>query len=254
MIFPENCEQNGFPDFIFVNPQLGENLGSAARGMLNFGISKLVLVNPREGWLNSQAIARASGAGRLLSEAAIYSDLKTAIAHCSYVFATTARKRGLSKPLVEPNKAIQEAHKMINKGDRVAFLLGPERTGLTNKEITVANAYVTFSTNQNFSSLNLAHSALLLAYEWSKYSQEIINLDLNWKQSPLASQSSKLKLVEMMIEDLENTNYFEPVNRVEQMKDYLRNLFYRLDLTEGEVKTIHRIRKALGSKHQNYNS
>ncbi|MDE2738002.1 MAG: RNA methyltransferase [Paracoccaceae bacterium] len=237
------------PDFVFVNPQLGENIGSAARGMLNFGIAKMVLVSPREGWLSSQAIARASGASSLLDKARIYQDVESAIQDYSYVFATTARRRGLVKEVVTPEVAMNKTMRLMAEGNKVAFLFGPERTGLENKDITLANEYVFIPTNPEFSSLNLAHSAVLLAYEWrqQKYQSSLPTAE---DKEYLASVASKMVLANYFIRDLEGTDYFEPENRIDSMKEYLRNLILRMDMTEGEVKTFHRIREALSGKNE----
>ena len=237
------------PDFVFVNPQLGENIGSAARRMLNFGITKMVLVSPREGWLSSQAIARASGASSLLDEARIYQDVESAIQNYSYVFATTARRRGLVKEVTTPEIAMNKTMRLLAEGNKVAFLFGPERTGLENKDITLANEYVFIPTNPEFSSLNLAHSAVLLAYEWRQQKYKSSQLSAVDKEY-LASVASKMVLANYFIRDLEGTGYFEPENRIDSMKEYLRNLILRMDMTEGEVKTFHRIRKALSGKNE----
>ena len=234
------------PDFVFVKSQLGENIGSAARGMLNFGFSKMILVSPRDGWLTSQAIARASGAASLLDHAQIFPDVESAVKDYSYVFATTARRRGLVKSVLSPEAAMEKTRQLITEGNKVAFLFGPERTGLENTDITLANDYVFIPTNPEFSSINLAHSAVLLAYEWQR--QAIQTTPPSSESKGLfASFSSKIKLADYFIRDLEDTGYFEPENRVEAMKDYLRNLILRLEITEGEVKTFHRIRKALSN-------
>ncbi|MCY4099514.1 MAG: RNA methyltransferase [Rhodobacteraceae bacterium] len=247
MISEPNSNFEAHPDFVFVNPQLGENIGSAARGMLNFGITKMVLVSPREGWLSSQAIARASGASSLLDEARIYQDVESAVQNYSYVFATTARRRGLVKEVVTPEVAMNKAMQLMAEGNKVAFLFGPERTGLENKDITLANDYVFIPTNPEFSSLNLAHSVVLLAYEWRQQKYKSPQPSPEDKEY-LASVASKMVLANYFIRDLEGTGYFDPENRIDSMKEYLRNLILRMDMTEGEVKTFHRIRKALSGK------
>ena len=236
-------EKELYPDFIFVRSQLGENLGSAARGLLNFGVKSMVLVAPREGWLTSQAIARASGAASLLDQAQLYPDVESAVKDYSYVFATTARRRGLVKNLVSPEGAMIKARQLMKEGNKVAFLFGPERTGLENADLTLATEFVFIPTNPEFSSLNLAHSAVLLAYEWQK--QKDIATESSPDSDFFATVSSKKALADYFIQDLVDTGYFQPENRVEAMKEYLQNLILRLEITEGEVKTFHRIRKAL---------
>ncbi len=233
------------PDFIFVNPQLGENIGAAARGLLNFGFNRMILVNPREGWLTAQAVARASGASSLLNNARICPDLESAVADYSYVFAATARKRGLKKPVISPESAMHKADRILGLNEPVAFLFGPERTGLTNRDIMFANDYVSIATNPDFSSINLAHCAVLFAYEWSKIRDRQEGEHDQPQENFLASVVSKKTLAEYFISDLKRVDYFTPQNRIRYMEEYLMNLFLRLDLTMGEVKTFHRIRKAL---------
>ena len=153
------------PAIILVRPQMGENIGAAARAMLNFGLTRMRVVGPRDGWPNPRAVAMASGAGRVLDDAGLFADLPGAIADCDFVFATTARGRELSKPVMTPERAMALARAMTAEGKRVGILFGPERAGLENEDIVQANAIVTVPVNPAFPSLNLGQCVLLMGYE-----------------------------------------------------------------------------------------
>ena len=130
------------PAFVLIRPQMGENIGAAARGMWNFGLDRMRIIDPRDGWPNQKAVAMASGAGRLLDEAQIFDDTAAAIADCDYVYATTARPRGLTKLVLTPEAAMQDARARIAEGQKVAVMFGPERSGMENEDIARANAII----------------------------------------------------------------------------------------------------------------
>ncbi|MCX8509100.1 MAG: RNA methyltransferase, partial [Rhodobacteraceae bacterium] len=157
------------PVFVLVRPQMGENIGAAARAMLNFSLARMRLVDPRDGWPNPRAVAMASGAaGRVLDQAGIFPTLPEAISDCAYVFATTARGRDLTKPIMTPERAMEHARALLAKGQKVAILFGPERTGLENEDVARANAIISVPVNPEFPSLNLGQAVLLCAYEWMR--------------------------------------------------------------------------------------
>ena len=157
------------PVFVLVAPQMGENIGAAARAMWNFGLDRMRLVAPRDGWPNPRAEAMASGAGRVLDRAAAsHATTAEACADLTYVFATTARDRAMTKLVVTPERAMAEARAMIAAGERVGVLFGPERAGLETADIVRANAVVSVPVNPAYGSLNLAQCVLLLAYEWRR--------------------------------------------------------------------------------------
>jgi len=151
------------PAFVLVRPQMGENIGASARAMWNFGLDRMRLVAPRDGWPNPTAVAMASGAGRLLDHAGLFEDVADAVGDCHYVMATTARARGLTKPVLSPERAMQEAARRLAVGERVAMLFGPERAGLENDDVARANALVNVPVNPEFPSLNLAQCVRLCA-------------------------------------------------------------------------------------------
>ncbi|MBD3788388.1 MAG: RNA methyltransferase, partial [Sphingomonadales bacterium] len=161
--------------FTLVRPQMGENIGAAARAMLNFGLDRMRVVDPRDGWPNPKAVAMASGAaGQVLDFAGVFDNVAEAVADCDYVFATTARGRELPKPIFTPEAAMVEARKRIVAGQKVGILFGPERTGLENDDIIRANAIITVPVNPEFFSLNLAQAVLLTAYEYSRHTIEAV--------------------------------------------------------------------------------
>ncbi len=138
------------PVFILVRPQMGENIGAAARAMLNFGLERMRIVDPRDGWPNPKAVAMASGAGRVLDFAGVFPDVRSAVADCDYVFATTARGRELTKPIFTPERAMVMAREMATAGKKVGVMFGPERAGLENEDVVQAQAIVTVPVNPEF--------------------------------------------------------------------------------------------------------
>jgi tRNA/rRNA methyltransferase len=227
------------PTFILVRPQMGENIGAAARAMLNFGLERMRIVDPRDGWPNSKAIAMASGAGRLLDHAGLFGDVKAAIADFDYVFATTARGRELTKPIMTPERGMEVARALIGEGKRVAVLFGPERAGLENSDVVLANAIISVPVNPEFPSLNLSQCALLLGYEWRRQTEVIIPEAMEFARSELASKIEIEKLGDHYEESLGAAGFFYPEPKVEGMKLALRNMWSRLNLTRAEVQTFH---------------
>ena len=161
------------PAFVLVRPQMGENIGAAARAMWNFGLDRMRVVAPRDGWPNPKAVAMASGAGRLLDEAVLYDTTADAVGDAAFVYATTARSRDLTKPVFTPEAAMRDAAERIAAWRAVAVLFGPERAGLENDDIARANAIISVPVNPEFPSLNLAQCVLLTAYEWRRATEAV---------------------------------------------------------------------------------
>jgi tRNA/rRNA methyltransferase len=225
------------PVFILVRPQMGENIGAAARGMLNFGLEQLRVVGPRDGWPNPRAVAMASGAGRLLDGAGPFADVQAAIADCDYVYATTARGRELTKPVLTPEQAMAEARALAQAGRRVGVLFGPERTGLENDDVALAKAIVTVPVNPDFPSINLAQCVLLMGYEWRRQAggagaDPLAGIDF-------ASGIEVEKLGDHFEERLEAAGFFFPPGKAPGMKLALRSMWGRLHLTRADVQTLH---------------
>jgi len=227
------------PAFILVRPQMGENIGGAARAMLNFGLDRMRIVSPRDGWPNSKAVAMASGAGRVLDSAALFPDVQTAIADCDYVFATTARGRGLTKPVMTPEHAMALARALVTEGKKVGILFGPERAGLENDDVVLANAIVTVPVNPDFPSLNLAQCVLLTGYEWRRQTVSVAPEVMELARTEFASRIEVEKLGDHYEERLEAAGFFYPEAKVPGMKASLRSMWGRLNLTRAEVQTFH---------------
>ncbi len=229
------------PAFVLVRPQMGENIGAAARAMWNFGLDRMRVVSPRDGWPNEKAVAMASGAGRLLDEAVIYDSVAESVGDCSYVFATTARARGLTKPVVSPQRAMEIAREKIAAGEKVAVMFGPERAGLENEDIARANAIISVPVNPEFASLNLAQCVLLTAYEWQRQSVQVIPEVVELAGSEWASVIEVEKLSEHYEGRLDEAGFFFPPEKAEGMKIVLRNLWSRMPLTRSDVQMLHGI-------------
>ena len=231
--------ENKHPCFIFVNPQMGENIGASARGMWNFGLERMRIVAPRDGWPNQKAVAMASGAGRLLDEALIFPTFTDAIADQHFIFATTARPRDLLKPIYSPEEAMKLAFSKISRGQNVGFAFGPERSGLENSDIVKANAIVSVPVNAKFPSLNLAQCALLLAYEWMLKSSNLNN-DKQILEQPSMVDVMKVEKLSQYFEDaLEKADFFYPEDKAESMKINFRNMWSRMPLTNSDVQIFY---------------
>ncbi len=228
------------PAFVLIRPQMGENIGAAARGMWNFGLERMRVVAPRDGWPNSKAVAMASGAGRLLDEAQLVETTADAVSDCHWVLATTARPRGLTKTVLTPERAMAEAQRRIAAGEKVAVLFGPERAGMENDDIARANAIVSVPVNPDFASLNLAQCVLLMAYEWRRQTTEMAHEEIE-AAGDWASQIEVEALASHYEERLETAGFFFPDTKAEGMKINLRNLWSRMPLTRADVQILHGI-------------
>ena len=233
------------PAFVLVRPQMGENIGAASRAMWNFGLDRMRLVAPRDGWPNPSAVAMASGAGRVLDEAQLCEGLPGAVADCHFVMATTARGRDLTKPVYSPERAMQVAAEKIAEGQKVAVLFGPERAGLENEDVALANALITVPVNPEFPSLNLAQCVLLTGYEWQRAKSEITDERVEMAGSNWAGQAEIEALVAHYEERLEEAGFFFPEHKAASMKLNLRNLWSRMPLTIADVRMLHGIMRQM---------
>ncbi|WP_435259556.1 RNA methyltransferase [Thioclava sp. FR2] len=236
------------PAFILVRPQMGENIGAAARAMLNFGLTRMRIVAPRDGWPNPKAVAMASGAGRLLDHAGLFDDVAGSVADCDYVFATTARSRELVKPVVTPERAMEMARAMAAEGKKVAVLFGPERAGLENEDVAHANAIVTVPVNPDFPSLNLGQCALLMGYEWRRQTVEVAPEVMGLARTEFAEKRDVEALAQHYEDRLEDAGFFFPPDKAPNMKLNLRNMWARLNLTRAEVQTFHGMLRQIAFK------
>lgn len=233
------------PSIILVKPQMGENIGSAARAMLNFGLENMRVVAARDGWPSQSAVATASGAGRVLDQARHFSSFHDAVGDCHFVFATTARGRDLTKPVYDPKKAMKIAFEKISDGQNVGIIFGPERAGLENTEVVRSNALITVPVNPNFSSINLAQTVLLLSYEWFLATDIYEENSSNTRKTSVASILEIEQLSLQYENELEKIGFFFPEEKATSMKSTLRNIWSRLPLTVSDVKAFHGILRHL---------
>ena len=236
------------PAIILVKPQMGENIGAAARAMWNFGLDRMRLVAPRDGWPNPKAIALASGAGRVLDQIQQADSTAEAISDLNFVFATTARKRDLTKAVMSPERAMAHAHALIAKGQKVGILFGPERAGLANEDIVQANAFISVPVNPAFASLNLAQSVLLLAYEWRRLAGETPDEALDLSKTRFAEAGEVQAFVTHLESRLDDVGFFFPEAKRVSMLENLNNMFSRLPLMDADVRTLHGVIKAIAER------
>ena len=228
------------PVIVLVRPQLGQNIGKAARAMLNFGLTEMRLVAPRDGWPNPEAGPAASGADVVLENAEVFASTKEAIADCSLVFASTVRRRDLIMPVVAPSEM---ADRIAASSQRSAILFGPERSGLETEEVALANAIVTVPINPEFASLNLAQAVILLAYEWSKRS-DLAQPTVRELEAP-APHGELEGMIAQLNEELAAKGYFHPPSRTEATKNTLRTIFTKTGWSSREVKAVRGVIRAL---------
>lgn len=239
--------QGPTPAFILVNPQMGENIGGAARAMWNFGLDRMRIVGPRDGWPNPKAVAMASGAGRVLDQVKVVDTTAEALADLNYVFATTARNRDLTKTVMTPERAMAHARELIGQGQKVGVMFGPERAGLQNEDIVQANALISVPVNPAFASLNLAQCVLLTAYEWRRQSEPVPEV-IEMGKTRFAEAIEVQKYLEHLERKLEDVGFFWPEQKRASMLENIRNMFNRMPLTDADVRTLHGITRALTEK------
>ncbi len=226
------------PAVILVAPQLGENIGTAARAMLNFGLTDLRLVRPRDGWPNERARAAASGADVVIDNVQVFERTEDAIAGLDYVIATTARARGMVKPILTPETAALRMREAFADGGGAGLLFGPERTGLENDDVALADAIMMVPVNPAFASLNLAQCVLLMSYEWHKAADTTEAERIEYQQTRPAKKEELLGFFEHLEGELDRFGFLKPPEKRPSMVRNLRNMFQRASLTEQEVRTL----------------
>lgn len=236
------------PAIVLVAPQLGENIGTAARAMLNFGLTDLRLVAPRDGWPNARAEAAASGATAVIAGARVFAQIEDAIAGSHHVLATTARARDMFKPVLTPEQAARSLRAWAARGERSAVLFGPERTGLDNDAVSLAEAIIRVPVNPDFPSLNLAQAVLLLGYEWFKRQGEQEGQEAAGQAGKPAEPASGpaaparaedlLAFFEHLEGELDRSGFLHPPEKRASMVRNIRNIFLRAGLRDQEVRTL----------------
>lgn len=234
-------EQTEPPIIVLIRPQLGENIGKAARAMLNFGLTEMRLVAPRDGWPNPDAGPAASGADVVLEKARVFQTTAEAVADCSHVYATTVRKRGVTKPVLRPDEVAAE---ISGQTGRSAILFGPERSGLETEDVALARAIVTVPINPDFGSLNLAQAVILVAYEWSR--SRDLAIPTREEALPPAPQEELDGLIAHLEQLLEPRGYFLPPDRAQATRRTLRTVLTKPGWNHLELRTLRGVLSALG--------
>jgi tRNA/rRNA methyltransferase len=233
------------PVVVLVEPQLGENIGMCARAMGNFGLTRLRIVRPRDGWPNMAARRAAAGADHVLEKAALFDSVEAAVADCSLLFATTARAHDQAKPVVGPEAAAREIVGEIAAGGTAAILFGRERWGLTNEEVALAGRIITFPVNPAFASLNLAQAVLLTGYEWFKHATGGALPFAMPERSERASQHQMEAFFDNLVQELDRVEFLRPAEKRDVMLVNLRNIFTRMEPTKQDMHTLHGVVMAL---------
>ena len=229
------------PTIILVRPQLSENIGMAARAMDNFGLSKLFIVNPRDGWPSKKAETSAKHADKIINKAKVYNHLDDAVSNFDLVIATSNRKRFLTKKTYDNFNILQ---KKIIDFKSIAILFGPENSGLSNQDIRLANFLFTIPTNNSNKSLNLSHAVSLMSYELSKLNK----ISTNEKLSSFDSKVSKLELsnfLNFLINDLDSSGFFRPEEKKASMIDNIYSIYNKIDLSKKELRMLWGMHKKL---------
>ena len=245
---PEDTPASLMPAIVLVRPQLGENIGKAARAMLNFGLTELRLVAPRDGWPNASAFPAASGADSVLEQAKVYESVADAVADCRQVFATTVRKRGVTKPVVTPEQAALDIRAFSHKS---AILFGPERSGLESDDVAIARTIITVPINPKFQSLNLAQAVMLVVYEWSKHAPSEAEGGVALASPPLveieppAPQDELDGMIGQLDAMLVKAGFFHPPDRTHVTKRALRTLLTKPGWNSNEVRTLRGVLSSL---------
>jgi len=249
------------PAIVLADPQLGENIGTAARAMANFGLDELRLIRPRDGWPSEYAWKSAAGADRVIKNATVYQTEAEALGDFTTIYATTARSRDMVKPVITPEEAGLDIRRRIAAGERVGVLFGRERTGLENDQVTLADTIIMAPVNPAFASLNLAQAVLLIGYEWFKHEATTLG-DGSRQDGPVtepglqmpgtrpATRTELIGFFEQLEAELDTCGFLHPPEKRPSMVRNIRNLFLRSAPTEQEVRTLRGIVSSLVRVHK----
>ncbi|MDC0531122.1 RNA methyltransferase [Alphaproteobacteria bacterium] len=244
------------PYIILSKPQLGENIGSTARAMKNFGIEKLRLISPRDGWPNDSAYAISAGADNVLNNIEVFNTLEHATQDISLLIATTARKRVVGTKPLNIFEAVEKSFKHCMNGGKIGFLFGPEQSGLSNDEVVQADFTISIPLNKNFSSLNLSQAVLLICWEWNKIKMSKISLEKNniilnkkiKKSTELSNVGDREYFYKQLDQMLTQSGFFYSSEMAPVVKRNIRSLFNRASLTHQDLRTLHGIVRSLSGK------
>jgi len=248
------------PIVVLVNPQLGENIGTAARAMANFGLHELSIVAPRDGWPNAKAFGASSGAHWILEGASVFDSLSSALKDVNFIYATTARPRGMTKEVITPEQAGSDMKARIARGEKIAVLFGRERWGLDNDEVSLADVIVTAPVNPAFASINIAQAVLLVGYEWFKNQAETLGQQtpelaalagpgLQTPDTRLATKEELFGFFNHLERELDEAGFFKTGDKKPGMMRNIRNLYARAQLTEQEVRSLRGMIASLTRAH-----
>jgi tRNA/rRNA methyltransferase len=232
------------PAVILVRPQMGENIGAAARAMKNFGLSEMRLVAPRDGWPNEKAVAMASRADDILDAARLYDNTPEAVGDLHTVYATTARQRGMEKPAFTPRQAVADMRARMAAGERVGILFGAEKAGLDNDDVVLARNIIHIPANPAFSSLNLGQAVLLVGYEWLTSGEAVPDPVAPYESVPATTEELQF-FYQRLEAELDKRGFLKPPEKRPSMVRNIRNVFQRADMTGQEVRSLHGVISAL---------
>ena len=231
------------PKIILVEPQIGENIGSSARAMLNFGLNELNLVKPRDGWPNRKASATSAGALEDLNfKVEVFNNLEESIKDTSFIIATTARKRDINKPVLDASEAIKNIYKFYEKGLKTAIIFGGEKSGLNNSDLVKTDVIVNIDTNSEFSSINLSMSVFAMCYQWNIEKNILITDGFNNLKKENNANKEELKFfIDRLVNVLDSNNFFYPDSKRKSMLHNIEAIFTRNNLTSQELRILHGI-------------
>lgn len=235
----------GGPRVVLIEPQLGENVGAVARAMLNCGLDRMSLVNPREGWPNPKAEPMAAGATAVLDGVQVFATTEEAVADITTLYATTARPRELTARVLTPREAAADMRAAQARGEEVGVLFGPERSGLTNDHVALADRIISVPLNPAYASLNLAQAVLLVAYEWFTAGDETPPDTLTISGTRIAEKRELIDLFERLETELDAGGFFRSPDLRPTVMRNLRSMFQRARMTDQEVRTFHGMISAL---------
>ena len=238
------------PAIILCEPQLGENIGTAARAMANFGLTDLRLVNPREGWPSEKAASAAAKADHVIENVQVFENVEDAVADLSLIFATTARKRDMFKPVIGPDEAAGKLVATIGEGAKAGLLFGRERWGLNNAEVALSDAIVTLPVEPAFASLNIAQAVLILAYEWRRAKQSDEALPFDYEAGEQASKKDMVGMFDHLESSLDETGFFTVAEKRPSMVNNIRVMLTRANFNAQEVRTFRGVIAALERRHE----
>ena len=244
MIMEKKILKNNI-SIILVEPQLGENIGTTARAMLNFGFENLILVNPRDDWPNDYAINAAAGAIQVIDKAKVFGDLKSALKEFNFAFSTTIRPRGMVKPVLGLEKMSKKTFQRLRMNQKIAFVFGREKSGLTNDQISLTDEIIEIPTNKEFSSLNLAQAVILVVSEINRLEISYTEERLIIPDSFPAEKKDLMSFFSHLERALDEAGFLKPIEKRPTMIMNLRNIFNRTNLTDQEVKTLRGVITAL---------